>query len=109
MPCERMNFRMKDGTEVQAFVCTRSPRRSLPCVVCGKPYTKLCDGKPGAWPNIKTSSGTCSAPLCDAHAHHVAPDRDYCPLCIPTPNAGRTGPGARVAGDGYGAASGCGS
>lgn len=83
MPCTPMKFKMKDGTEVHAIVCTRGTRLGLPCVVCGKPHTKLCDGKPGAWPNIKASGGTCSAPLCDAHTHHVEPDRDYCPRCRP--------------------------
>ncbi len=84
MPCTPFRQTMKDGTVVSGFVCTRGRAKfCLPCVVCGKLHTKLCDGKPGAWPNIKTSGGTCSAPLCDEHAHHVEPDRDYCPRCKP--------------------------
>ena len=90
MPCNKMTFTLPDGTECYAIVCTRGRIRMLPCVVCGKPHTKRCDGEPGAWPNIKTQSGTCSAPLCDAHTHHVEPNRDYCPRCRPNTGAHRT-------------------
>ena len=80
MPCYQFSQRMKDGQVVSGFMCTRGRRYlPLPCVVCGKPNTKLCDGPPGAWPNIRAQAGTCSAPLCDAHAFHVDPDQDYCP------------------------------
>ena len=82
MPCTP--FRSSDG-KVSGFVCTRG-RRTLPCVVCGKPHTKLCDGPPST--NIKSSSGTCSAPLCDAHAFHVAPGKDYCPKHHPDEKKG---------------------
>ena len=84
MPCTPMTFKMKEGPEVHAIVCSRGKRHWFPCVVCGKPHTFLCDGKPGTWPNIKSQSGTCSAPLCKWHTHHVAPNLDYCPRCRPT-------------------------
>lgn len=34
--------------------------------------TILCD-----WP---VEGGTCSAPLCEEHAHQVGPDRHLCPI-----------------------------
>lgn len=86
MPCNFMQFKLPDGSVAHAIVCSRGSRSSFPCVVCGKPNTKLCDGKPGTWPNIKAKDGTCSAPLCDAHAYHVDPDSDYCPRCTPAVN-----------------------
>src|SRR5205807_441310 len=45
------------------------PRKK--CRWCGKPVTKLCD--------FGTASGTCDAPMCDAHAKRVGEDTDYCP------------------------------
>jgi len=80
MPCHPFQQTMPDGHVVSGFICTRG-RRSLPCAVCGKPHTKLCDGPPV--PNIKSKDGTCSTPLCDKHAFHLAPDKDYCPKHIP--------------------------
>jgi hypothetical protein len=88
MPCNHFRYTMPNGETVIGFACTRGSirhdHRALPCVVCGKPHAVLCDGNPGAWPNIITRSGTCSAPLCREHAYHVAPDKDYCPRCKPT-------------------------
>lgn len=81
MPCTPMKFKLQDGTVAHAILCTRGARPSLPCVVCGRPHTKLCDGRPGAWPMVTASKGTCSAPLCDDHAEHREPDMDYCPRC----------------------------
>lgn len=79
MPCTR--FKSADG-KVFGFVCSRGgTRSSLPCVVCGRPSTKLCDGPKGSYPGIITKEDTCSAPLCDAHAFHVEPGKDYCPKC----------------------------
>ena len=81
MPCTPFSLKMNDGSIVHGIVCSRGRRKTLPCVVCGRPHTKLCDGPPSA--NIKSIDGTCSVPLCDAHAHHVDPDKDYCPKHSP--------------------------
>jgi hypothetical protein len=77
MPCTL--FRSSD-VRVSGFVCTRGRRAGMPCVVCGKPSALLCDSPAdGAWPNVKSSSGTCSAPLCGKHATRVAFNRNLCP------------------------------
>jgi hypothetical protein len=56
-----------------AIVC--GPRvKSRPCHFCKRPSTKLCDA-----PDPFRESGTCDAPLCDACAVKVGPNRDYCP------------------------------
>ena len=78
MPCTPFRMKTADGRVVSGFVCSRGAgRKALPCVVCGRPSTRLCDGPPSG--NIKSIDGTCSAPICGAHAHHVDPDKDYCP------------------------------
>ncbi len=63
-----------DGRTVR-LACTRG-RKHAACSVpgCGREHTKLCD-----YALTNTSSGTCDAKLCDAHASRVGPDRDYCP------------------------------
>lgn len=65
MPCTRVG---------NAIVCSRG-RQVPPCAWCAVPSTKLCDGR------AAHRHGTCDKPLCDAHAHHVAPNADYCPTC----------------------------
>jgi hypothetical protein len=62
-----------------------------PCVVpieqhgkqvrCMGISTYLCD-----WPI--ESGGTCDAPLCEAHAHAIGPDRHLCPRHSQFKNAG---------------------
>lgn len=70
MPCHHVDL----GDGVHAIVRTANPRMRA-CVVC-KTKTRdyvLCDGP--------TAPGkTCDAVLCRAHAKHVPPDSDYCPL-----------------------------
>jgi len=90
MPCESI---FNKGKAV-GFMCSRGRRKPKPppCCQCGNPSTKLCDyrdmkpiydkDKHGnilrkRWiPNLNT----CSRSLCDACAHHFAPDTDYCDL-----------------------------
>ncbi len=72
MPCTPFSLKVYDGSTIRGFICTRE-RRILPCVVCGAPHTRLCDG-----PNTMEKHCTCSAPLCSRHAYRVG-DKDYCP------------------------------
>ena len=61
-PCKRV------GTTI---VCSRRPRRR-PCAYCRTQHEKLCD-------HVLPNGDTCDTPLCLVHAHHIAPDTDYCP------------------------------
>jgi hypothetical protein len=61
-PCERVGA---------AIVCSRAPRVRF-CAYCRAPHAKLCD-------HVLPNGRTCDKPLCLTHAHHVAPDLDYCP------------------------------
>lgn len=47
--------------------------------VCMAPSAYLCDGT-----NNTHRSGTCDAPLCEAHAHQIGPNRHLCPTCHQT-------------------------
>jgi hypothetical protein len=70
MPCETVKF--DDGTT--AIVCTRGTKRKV-CRWCARTHTKLCD-----YPLRGAKAGkTCSAEMCDAHAHEVGPDQHFCP------------------------------
>lgn len=67
------------GGKGRAIVCGPRPK-ARPCKTCYdrtgryERSTKLCD-----FPDPTRPSGTCDAPMCDAHATRVGPDRDYCP------------------------------
>lgn len=73
---------MEDGSRM--ILCHSGPR-GKPCIVCGKPSTKLCD-----WV-IDADGHTCDAPLCDKHGFHplangvpiFGEDKDYCPEHAP--------------------------
>lgn len=68
MPCQHIDL----GNGVTAMVRTAAPKRRR-CSICHSLcFARLCDYK---LPNGKT----CDAALCARHAHHVAPDFDYCP------------------------------
>jgi len=69
MPCETL--RDQNGEPI-GIVCSRTLRR---CSIsgCSAAGTKLCD-----WV-IGPKQRTCDRRICAAHAHHVGPDRDYCP------------------------------
>ncbi len=43
---------------------------------CMAPSAYLCDGKDNTH-----RSGTCDAPLCEAHARQIGPNRHLCPTC----------------------------
>ena len=43
---------------------------------CMAPSAFLCDGNSSA-----DRSGTCDAPLCEAHARQTGPNRHLCPAC----------------------------
>lgn len=43
---------------------------------CMAPSAYLCDGT-----NTANRSGTCDAPLCEAHARQIGPNRHLCPVC----------------------------
>lgn len=76
MPCRHYTI---DGRHV--IICSRGRGRRAPpapCSVCRAPSTKLCD-----YPTLENASGTCDRPLCDEHAVHVGPDRDYCVIHPP--------------------------
>jgi hypothetical protein len=71
------------------FVCFSGPRPApKPCVDCGQPATRLCDG-PGSG-----RKKTCDAPICEL-CRYVAGEADLCPRHAPAlqPN------GIRVDGD----------
>lgn len=56
-----------------AIVCRRDRRK--PCIVCGRPSSKLCD-----FPLTGGKAGkTCDRPLCVRCAVHVGTDSDFCP------------------------------
>ncbi|MDP3887058.1 hypothetical protein [Hydrogenophaga sp.] len=49
---------------------------------CMAPSAYLCDGPPT--PHRQgdyQDSGTCDAPLCEAHARQIGPNRHLCPAC----------------------------
>jgi hypothetical protein len=54
-----------------AIVCGSKSLTPKRCS-CGKPATKLCDGK------LAGSRKTCDQPLCDGCATSPAPGKDYC-------------------------------
>ena len=74
-------YRLGDSMMHIKFGGTLAKNPPAPC--CARRYSKwaevrcmaissfLCD-----WP---VAGGTCSAPLCEEHAHQVAADRHYCP------------------------------
>jgi len=61
-----------------AIVCSRGPGRASAraprraCAYCRRPHEKLCD-------HVLSNGRTCDTRLCLIHAHHLAPDLDYCP------------------------------
>lgn len=65
------------------FVCGRR-RRSGPCVRCGDPGARLCDGltRPLAFGE---QPETCDAWLCDRCAIAGAGRTDLCPACASSP------------------------
>lgn len=73
MPC--VPLKTADG--VVGIVCVRGrPRRSRSCRWCSAEATLLCDGP------ATRGGGTCDAPMCHDHAHHVRLDHDLCPDCV---------------------------
>lgn len=66
MPC----YFTRDSKGNGAIVCTRGTVARRKCIVCGEPTNLLCDGRVGL--------GTCDAPICPKHSHHVTPGKDYC-------------------------------
>lgn len=60
----------KDG--VTFLICGRGLPQQPSCRYCANTSTKLCDFPVG-------NGKTCDAPICDAHASSVGPDRDLCP------------------------------
>jgi hypothetical protein len=61
---------------VTGFVCGPS-KKAKPCAFCGKPSTRLCDGK---WV-LGGIKAPCNKPICDVHRKALPGDRDYCPEC----------------------------
>lgn len=62
---------------ITVIVCRRGQRAKGKCSIqgCTRPHTKLCD-----FPLKGRKAGhTCDAKLCDEHATHMGPDKDYCP------------------------------
>jgi hypothetical protein len=58
-------------------IVKHSKMRAPKCRFCPARSTKLCDGLVG-----ETLGGeliTCDAPICNAHARRVGPDKDFCP------------------------------
>jgi len=53
-------------------------KRPANCRWCSSLHTKLCDFVVSS-PQVVTHKKTCDAPMCDAHAKNVGPDKDYCP------------------------------
>jgi hypothetical protein len=66
MPCKPLLD--KHGRTV-GFACSR--RETIPCHVCGKPMTTLCDA-------TDINGKSCDKPMCDAHKHTVWSDTDVC-------------------------------
>ena len=74
-------YRLKTG-----IVHMRGTRLPAPCTArvlidgkqapCMAPSAYLCDGTDNTH-----RSGTCDAPLCEAHAHQIGPNRHLCPAC----------------------------
>jgi hypothetical protein len=60
--------------ETIMMVCGRKQDRAPKCWVahCRLLSTKACD-----WP--MPGGKTCDRQICDTHADHVGPDRDFCP------------------------------
>ena len=75
-------YRLKTG-----IVHVKGTRLPAPCnartlaggkeQVCVAPSAYLCDGA-----NNANRSGTCDAPLCEAHARQTGPNRHLCPACL---------------------------
>ena len=74
-------YRLKTG-----IVHVKGTRLPAPCnagtlidgkeQVCAAPSAYLCDGA-----NNANRSCTCDAPLCEAHARQIGPNRHLCPAC----------------------------
>lgn len=74
-------YRLKTG-----IVHMKGSRLPAPCnarslidgkeQVCMAPSAYLCDGA-----NNANRSGTCDAPLCEAHARQIGSNKHLCPAC----------------------------
>jgi len=67
MPCDHRELDLGGGKKASVHICSRGRRKAC---ACGRPATKLCD--------FPLRGGRKGAPLCDAHAHAVGPNRDLC-------------------------------
>jgi hypothetical protein len=71
--CETIQF----GDGGAAIICGRRHAKATPCKFCGRPSTKLCDFPMYIGNAVQVR--TCDAPMCDACATNVGPDKDHCP------------------------------
>lgn len=73
--------------DVTAIVCTRGRSTRCKACPCGRPATRLCDGRV---PSLAGRTRRCDRPVCDAHATPVGVELDWCPECVAVDEARRT-------------------
>lgn len=61
--------------ETNDFAIICGTRHKTRYCACGRECKFLCD-----WKVRARKSGTCDAPICEAHAKQVAPGKHLCPL-----------------------------
>ena len=86
MTCTPFSGKDSQGNKVFGFACSRGKQAAVKvkkCAVtgCDAAATKLCDFVMGVQKTEGAIDGvdTCDRDLCQAHAHNIGPNRDYCP------------------------------